>query len=458
MQVKNRPYRVAELIGDETDAKRYAGGQFAIVYLSPRDYHRVHSPIAGDISIIRSLPGDLFPVNSLGERHVPSLFSKNRRVAIAIDTPALGRVTVTMVGAIIVGRISVTAMPGPDVPLGEHRLAPPVHVEKGDEIGIFHLGSTAIVFVEPGKVPPFTRPTGPVRMGESMTRGDVSQPPPPRAPRWAPAAARPHRSSSNASSVVKEVRRSGPPRPSSRTRAARAAMASTPAPELMAEPPESEPSPDSVDAKWASDPSSPDLTAHSRLASSPESLELASPPRLASSPESLELASSEVSSAPLSEPAAPEAEVMLPIPAMPIISLGKSQHAELDAVEVGAGGLHRTSVPPPAVAENPRRSEPSFDEHAHELPPIRPPADSLVQEIPSEREADGRFEADSLLDIEIRTPRRRGRARTPTDRLRRISRISRAHLAWRNGERRKPAQPIAPSPDCPKLPISTSRL
>ena len=171
LQVKNRPYRVAELIGDEIDAKRYAGGQFAIVYLSPRDYHRVHAPIAGDISIIRSLPGRSLPSELAWERHVPSLFSKNRRVAIVIDTPALGRVTVTMVGAIIVGRISVTAMPGPDVPLGEHRLAPAVHVEKGDEIGIFHLGSTAIVFVEPGKVPPFSRPTGPVRMGESMTRG-----------------------------------------------------------------------------------------------------------------------------------------------------------------------------------------------------------------------------------------------------------------------------------------------
>jgi phosphatidylserine decarboxylase len=166
--VKQRPYRVAELIGDEADAERYAGGQFAVVYLSPRDYHRVHSPVTGVISRVRSMPGDLFPVNSIGERHVPSLFSKNRRVAIVIDTESVGRVTVTMVGAIIVGRITVTALPGPDVPLGEHVLDPPRNIAKGEEIGIFHLGSTAIVFTERGKVAPFGRGVGAIHLGQSL--------------------------------------------------------------------------------------------------------------------------------------------------------------------------------------------------------------------------------------------------------------------------------------------------
>jgi phosphatidylserine decarboxylase len=169
--VKKRLYKVDELVGDAEDAKRYAGGQFAIVYLSPRDYHRVHSPVAGNVVRIRSMPGDLFPVNSIGERHVPSLFSKNRRVAIVIDTEALGRVTVVMVGAIIVGRITVSAMPGPDVPLGDHAVGP-FAVRKGEEIGVFHLGSTAIVFAERGAVAPFGRPTGPVRLGQSLS-GDA---------------------------------------------------------------------------------------------------------------------------------------------------------------------------------------------------------------------------------------------------------------------------------------------
>jgi phosphatidylserine decarboxylase len=169
--VKKRLYRVEELIGDAQDAERYRGGQFAIVYLSPRDYHRVHSPVAGNIVRVRSIPGDLFPVNAIGERHVPSLFSKNRRVAIVIDTPSLGRVTVVMVGAIIVGRITVSAFPDSDVPLGDHAVGP-IPVRKGEEIGVFHLGSTAIVFVERGAVAPFGRPVGPVRLGQSLS-GDA---------------------------------------------------------------------------------------------------------------------------------------------------------------------------------------------------------------------------------------------------------------------------------------------
>jgi phosphatidylserine decarboxylase len=167
--VKKQRYTVADLIGDRADAERYAGGQFAIVYLSPRDYHRVHSPVSGTITRVRSMPGDLYPVNSIGERHVPLLFSRNRRVAIVIDTPSLGRVTVVMVGAIIVGRITVTAIAGQDVPLGEHTLSKPV--QKGEEIGIFHLGSTAIVFAERGSAAHFARGTGPVRLGQSLAGG-----------------------------------------------------------------------------------------------------------------------------------------------------------------------------------------------------------------------------------------------------------------------------------------------
>jgi phosphatidylserine decarboxylase len=169
--VKTRPYRIAELLGDDADARRYHGGQYALVYLSPRDYHRVHAPVSGQIGQVRSMPGDLFPVNRIGERHVPSLLSKNRRVAIAIDTPALGRVTVVMVGAIIVGRITVSAVAAPDVPLGDHAIEPPLAVRKGDEIGVFHLGSTALVFTEPNVAAPFDRAPGPVKMGQSLAGG-----------------------------------------------------------------------------------------------------------------------------------------------------------------------------------------------------------------------------------------------------------------------------------------------
>ncbi len=166
LHVKGQLYSVAELIGDQQDAQRYAGGQFAVVYLAPGDYHRVHSPVDGRITLLRGMPGDLFPVNAIGERYVPQLFVRNNRVAIVIDTEQLGRVTVVMVGATIVGRISVVAHPGPAVPPGVHVVDPPHAVSRGDEIGMFHLGSTAVVLFEPGLV--LTRAIGVVRMGQSL--------------------------------------------------------------------------------------------------------------------------------------------------------------------------------------------------------------------------------------------------------------------------------------------------
>src|SRR5262249_59628237 len=116
---------------------------------------RVHAPAAGKVTLVRSLPGNLYPVNAIGERHIPSLFSTNRRVAIVIDTPNRGRVTVVMVGAMIVGRITVSAVPGHDVPLGTHVIDPPQLVARGDEIGVFHLGSTAVIFAEKGAAEPW---------------------------------------------------------------------------------------------------------------------------------------------------------------------------------------------------------------------------------------------------------------------------------------------------------------
>ena len=166
--VKGRRYSVAELVGDAEDARRYEGGAACVVYLSPRDYHRVHAPVGGTIACVRSLPGDYFPVNSIGLEHVDNLFAINRRVAICIDTPAssgLGRVTVVMVAAIVVGRITVTGIDAHDVPMGTHRIDPPARVERGDEIGIFHLGSTAVVFVEPSAALRWTAAEGPVQYG-----------------------------------------------------------------------------------------------------------------------------------------------------------------------------------------------------------------------------------------------------------------------------------------------------
>jgi phosphatidylserine decarboxylase len=168
LSVKGRAYEVSELSGDPSDKSRYAGGSFAIVYLSPRDYHRVHSPVDGVIRTVRVVGGDLYPVNPIGERHVPRLLVTNHRAAICIDTERLGRVSVVMVGAIVVGRISVRVLNGRNFAQGSHTVSPAATVHRGDEIGIFHLGSTVVLLLEPGPV--LKRGEGPLRYGESLTR------------------------------------------------------------------------------------------------------------------------------------------------------------------------------------------------------------------------------------------------------------------------------------------------
>jgi phosphatidylserine decarboxylase len=181
--VKGRPYRVDELLGDADEARRYEGGCGSVVYLSPRDYHRVHAPVSGEITVVRSMPGDYYPVNAIGVRHVHNLFVRNRRVAIAIDThSSLGRVTVVMVAAMVVGRITVRGIDERDVPFGTITPAKPIRVERGEEIGIFRLGSTAVVFFEPGAVNRWLVEDGPVRFGQPFaahvpreTNGDANR-------------------------------------------------------------------------------------------------------------------------------------------------------------------------------------------------------------------------------------------------------------------------------------------
>jgi phosphatidylserine decarboxylase len=180
--VKGRPYSVEELVGDAAEARRFLGGGGCVVYLSPRDYHRVHSPVDGTIRRVRSMPGDYFPVNAIGLRHVPNLFVRNRRVAIEIDGDGgVGRVTVVMVVAMIVGRVTVSGISARDVPLGDHPYTPPRRVARGDEIGIFHLGSTAVVFAERAATGRWLASEGPIRMGAPLcgavddTRGVAAQ-------------------------------------------------------------------------------------------------------------------------------------------------------------------------------------------------------------------------------------------------------------------------------------------
>jgi phosphatidylserine decarboxylase len=172
--VKGTTYRVAELIGDERDGARFEGGQYGIVYLSPRDYHRVHAPVGGRVSMARHVPGTLFPVNAIGLRHIHKLFARNERIVIAQESERYGRVVTVMVAAIGVGHISVSfdaslaTNVGTEAGTRVYGDAAP-SVGRGEELGIFHLGSTAIIFVEANrKLSRTKRPGDRVVMGEAL--------------------------------------------------------------------------------------------------------------------------------------------------------------------------------------------------------------------------------------------------------------------------------------------------
>lgn len=167
IQVKGKPYTVEELVGDAAWARELSGGAFNVVYLSPRDYHRVHVPIAGKIVRVRGIDGDRYPVNSIGEAHVKGLFVKNRRVVIEVQSPQFGRVAVVMVGAMIVGRMSVVGIDQPDVQ-GEHFPSPPVEIHRGAELGKFHLGSTVVLLLPPDRFDRWVREPGDVTYGQAL--------------------------------------------------------------------------------------------------------------------------------------------------------------------------------------------------------------------------------------------------------------------------------------------------
>lgn len=171
-KVKGRPYDVGELVGDAEEARQFVGGAGCVIYLSPRDYHRVHAPADGVITRIRSLPGDYFPVNAIGMAHVGNLFAINRRVVFSLDT-SIGRMALVMVAAIVVGRITAVGIADADVPHGDHRFDPPLRVSRGDEIGVFHLGSTVVLLLDPSAKTRWNADVGMVRFGARIATASL---------------------------------------------------------------------------------------------------------------------------------------------------------------------------------------------------------------------------------------------------------------------------------------------
>ena len=132
--------------GSREAAALFAGGGYAPLYLSPRDYHRIHAPVAGRVASVRRRRGRLLPVNDLSVPFVKDLFATNERVIVSMETEA-GPVAVVMVGATNVGRISLAFEVAPAQRRTDWDWTPErdIRLAKGEELGRFELGSTVIL-------------------------------------------------------------------------------------------------------------------------------------------------------------------------------------------------------------------------------------------------------------------------------------------------------------------------
>lgn len=173
-QAKGLDYALEDLVADPDWARRFVGGSFATIYLSPRDYHRVHMPAAGRLREMIHVPGRLFSVNRATASLVPRLFARNERVVCLFEGEA-GPFAVILVGAIFVGGME-TVWAGEVTPAHG---APPrrrydegaaVKLARGDEMGRFNMGSTVILLFPPGAVAWVAdlAPGAPLRVGQRL--------------------------------------------------------------------------------------------------------------------------------------------------------------------------------------------------------------------------------------------------------------------------------------------------
>ena len=174
-QAKGHSYSTTALVGgDRKLAEQFENGSFATLYLSPRDYHRIHMPCAGKLTRMIYVPGELFSVNPTTARGVPGLFARNERVVCAFNSE-FGPFVLTLVGATIVGSMATVwhGMVNPPRPgvVREWRYDEQnIVLKKGDEMGRFLLGSTVVMLFPKDTLAfnPDWAPTGAIRMGETM--------------------------------------------------------------------------------------------------------------------------------------------------------------------------------------------------------------------------------------------------------------------------------------------------
>ncbi len=175
-QAKGHHYSTTALVGGDAQlAAQFQDGYFATLYLSPRDYHRIHMPAAGRLTRMIHVPGDLFSVNPTTARGVPGLFARNERVVCVFESAA-GPFVLALVGATIVGSVA-TPWHGVVTPprcgnLREwHYDRQRIELAQGEEMGRFLLGSTVVMLFPKGPLEfnPAWQAGGPVRLGEAMT-------------------------------------------------------------------------------------------------------------------------------------------------------------------------------------------------------------------------------------------------------------------------------------------------
>ena len=175
-QAKNHYYTTEVLLADAKEAAAFQNGDFITIYLSPKDYHRVHIPFDGTLDKMIHVPGDLFSVNPFNAKHIPELFARNERVVCYFNT-SIGRMAVVFVGATIVRSIATawagTVAPNKnkDISIYEYA-ARDLSFPKGSEIGKFFMGSTVICLFEKDKID-FNKDMQsgqPTRMGMQMAK------------------------------------------------------------------------------------------------------------------------------------------------------------------------------------------------------------------------------------------------------------------------------------------------
>ena len=174
-QAKGQSFGLTELLGgDEERAKPFEEGEFTTIYLSPKDYHRIHMPMAGRLREMVYVPGKLFSVNPVTADQVPNLFARNERVACIFDTDA-GPMALVLVGAMIVGSVETTwagvVAPNQDsVSHWQYQGEEAISFNKGEEMGRFRLGSTVIAIMPKGVVSwnPEQTAGKTVRLGEAF--------------------------------------------------------------------------------------------------------------------------------------------------------------------------------------------------------------------------------------------------------------------------------------------------